>query len=448
MTYESYSATNVGKVRKNNEDNYYVNGIFKESTETLEHSTYDLGVKDNNLYAVCDGMGGVEYGEKASMIAVSTLRQYRGVAFSKYVDSYIKSANKKICDLILSNGGTRSGTTFAALSIEKDVARAFNVGDSRVYLIRQGKIMQISVDHTRLKQLMDMGIVTPETAAGRREKHILTRHLGIFPEEMIVSPEISCEIEIMEGDIFLLCSDGLTDMLTDGQILQTVMQNSDVRRCGDALISAALANGGRDNVTVQVIKCTKNKKKISTQTVIIAALVLVMIISALILLKGCGDSVKTRKSSGKTKESSVAASDNEHTENTVFGGILSGGEESDAEKSQDPIDLFGEEEEDDGISIELSMPYVVENGYAERVIAVIHSAYKPKSLIVQIEGGEETVYKKISKKYEKSYEVRDVRIKLGDEYKNGDIVKIKMTVTFTGREDYIYTEKHEIGDVY
>ena len=441
MTYESYSATNVGKVRKNNEDNYYVNGVFKESTETLEYSTYDTGVKDNNLYAVCDGMGGEEYGERASMLAVSTLRHYQGMAFSNCVDGYIRSANKKICDLILSNGGVRSGTTFAALSIENDVARVFNVGDSRVYIIRQGKIRQISVDHTRLRQLIDMGIVTAENAAGRRDKHALTRHLGIFPEEMIISPAISGEIAVMEGDIFLLCSDGLTDMLTDGQILQTVLKCGDVKQCGNALINAALANGGRDNVTVQVVKCVKNKKKIDAKTAIIAALALVVAISALFLLKNCKDSTETDKSSN-AKKSNKTVESGKDDKNTGFDSFFA----DDDEESQEHDEWFDEDEEDDGISVSLSMPDVIEEEYSERVIAVIHSAYKPESLTVQIGDGEETVYQKINKKYAKSYEIRNVRIKLNKDYKKGDFVEIKMTIRFMGKEDYICTKKYEIGD--
>ncbi len=192
-------------------------------------------------------------------------------------------------------------------------------------------------------------------------------------------------------------------------------------------------------------KVGKVKKKISAKTVIIAALVLAMASSVLFLSRNGNDGEKIRKSPVETKSNNSDAAEAD-TENTVFGGILPGGEKTDYEKFQDPNDWFCGEEEDDGISIGLSMPDVIENGYAERVIAVIHSAYKPKSLIVQIDDGEETIYNKISKKYKKSYEIRDVRIKLDKEYEKGDFVKIKMTVTFTGREDYVCTEEYEIGD--
>lgn len=255
MVYESYTVTNAGRVRKNNEDNFYVNGIYKINTEQLNEAVQNTGSDRSNLYAVCDGMGGEEFGEKASLIGVSTLAGYQGKNFSSLLNDYVEKANKKICDLITENNGVRSGTTFAALNIENDKAVVLNVGDSRVYILRQGQLKQLSADHTRIQQMLNMGVITPEKAKNHKDRHVLTQHLGIFPDEMILSPHVSQEIALQKGDLFLLCSDGLTDMLSDEQIKQIMLENKDVKKCAEALIDDALAYGGRDNVTVQVVRC-------------------------------------------------------------------------------------------------------------------------------------------------------------------------------------------------
>ena len=483
MIFESYSVTNVGKVRKNNEDNYYVNGTYKESTETLEYSTYDTGVKDNNLYAVCDGMGGEEFGEKASMLAVSTLKHYQGVPFTNCLDGYIKSANKKICDLILSNGGVRSGTTFAALSIENNIARVFNVGDSRVYMIRQGGIKQISVDHTRLQQMLDMGVVADEVAKNSKDKHVLTQHLGIFPDEFIISPAVSGEIALAEGDMFILCSDGLTDMLTDGQILQTVLSSGDVRQCGTALVNAALANGGRDNVTVQVVRCVGEKKKaaatsINTTNIVIAVLTFAIVVSAFFIIKNHLENADTGGGTGVSSESDKDTD----KENEKDGNEADGSDEKNVlDQIKEEIESAEEAEEKDDAtapkvsppptkaappkdidagkkavepSVSFTLPEIISKDYhSKNVKAIIESENKPKSLTIQVDDGKKETYDKISKNDEGDYEVKDIKIALDDgkKYKNGDSVEIKVTVQFEKDgndeiDDYTFTKKLKIGD--
>lgn len=255
MVYESYTATNVGRVRNNNEDNFYVNGIYKTDTEQLNKAVQNTNSDKSNLYAVCDGMGGEEFGEKASLIGVSTLAEYQGKNFNDLLNDYVKKANKKICDLINENNGMRSGTTFAALNIENDTAIAYNVGDSRVYMLRQGQLKQLSVDHTRIQQMLNMGLITPEKAKIHKDRHVLTQHFGIFPDEMILSPHVSQKITLQHDDMFLLCSDGLTDMLSNEHIKQIMLEQKDVKKCVESLIDNALANGGKDNVTVQIVRC-------------------------------------------------------------------------------------------------------------------------------------------------------------------------------------------------
>lgn len=261
MKTESYTETNVGKRRTNNEDNYFVNGIYKKDTDKLNDVASEQNTDGTNLFAVCDGMGGEEYGEKASLIAVSTLEEYYKTEFSENISEYIKTANQKICDLILEHNGQRSGTTFAALYIDKDRANVYNVGDSRVYILRNNKLKQLSCDHTRIQQMLNMGIVSPEEAMRHKDRHVLTQHLGIFEDELIVSEYKMENIKIKNGDVFLLCSDGLTDMLTDNEIQQIMNGERTAKKIGDKLINAALDKGGKDNVTIQIVRCISDKRR-------------------------------------------------------------------------------------------------------------------------------------------------------------------------------------------
>lgn len=118
-------------------------------------------------------------------------------------------------------------------------------------------LTQLSVDHTQAQMLLEQGIITPEQALTHRDRHVLTQHLGIFPEEMVVEPHCAEPVELKEGDIFLLCSDGLTDMLSDDEICAVLLGETALEVKAHALINAALANGGRDNVTVVLVGTAK-----------------------------------------------------------------------------------------------------------------------------------------------------------------------------------------------
>ncbi|MCL2287264.1 MAG: protein phosphatase 2C domain-containing protein [Firmicutes bacterium] len=253
----SVAASNTGYVRENNEDNFFLNGKILSTSITgtaIESDNADIG-----LFAVCDGMGGEESGEIASAIAVDTLHEYYqkvldNSSFNEAVNSYTNEANARICIEIYKNNGKRMGTTFAMLYIENNTAYVYNIGDSRVYLFRNNQLKQMSRDHTQIRQLLEMGILTAEKAKIHPERHKITQHLGIFPEEMVIEPYAAEPMSILEGDIFLLCSDGLSDMLDDTEIEQIITQHPNPYDTISKLIEAALANGGRDNITVIISK--------------------------------------------------------------------------------------------------------------------------------------------------------------------------------------------------
>ena len=136
---------------------------------------------------------------------------------------------------------------------------SFGVGDSRIYMMRSGMLQQISKDHTIVQQMVDSGAITKEEARTHKRRHILSQNIGIFPDELIIEPHFAEPIELKEGDVFPLCSDGLTDMVSDDAIRTILANNEDA----EGLVAAALENGGRDNVTVIVIKvnCTIGRLK-------------------------------------------------------------------------------------------------------------------------------------------------------------------------------------------
>lgn len=258
MRADAVVISDVGKVRGNNEDNFFINGKFRKDVSSTYTLVKDCEKRSFGLYAVCDGMGGEECGEFASLTAVRELKHFFNKDFLADADKYIDKANKCVCDESAKKGG-RMGTTLAVLYIEDDKAFGFNVGDSRMYLYREGTLKRISKDHTHAQSLADMGLIGQDEVDSHKGAHKLTQHLGILPDEMIIEPFKTGEIKVLRGDVFIICSDGITDMLTDDGICRIVGKNKDAESIAHELVDAALENGGKDNATVMVIKPADEK---------------------------------------------------------------------------------------------------------------------------------------------------------------------------------------------
>ena len=249
------AVTHAGRIRKENEDNYNLNGRLTSTGDLKKGSAFVQSMSEPFHLSVCDGMGGESYGEIASGIAVETIAAHSsnvyesGEDYSFAISNCLEDANSRICAEINAKG-KRMGTTLAAIYAVKGRIYCVNIGDTRVYHYSKGLLEQISFDHTHAQTIVDAGEVSQDNVNRIPDAKRLTRHLGVFPEEGNLSPNISVIDDIDDGDVILLCSDGLTDMLDDGEITEILSNGENAQAVASKLIRRALEKGGKDNITV------------------------------------------------------------------------------------------------------------------------------------------------------------------------------------------------------
>ncbi len=256
--------TTKGNVRSNNEDNFYFNGLIMKKTDNSDFCTYSLSTTGQNfIFAVCDGMGGEECGEEASFSAVQALQdmyvdlksqKFSSITHLKdFMDCYVDLSNTLICKH--SNSiNKRMGTTLASVIFFEARALALNIGDSRVYLFRDSCIMQLTTDHNEAEQLIRLGILNKDTARLHISKNVLTRHLGISPQYGKMEADYSDEIKVQKGDLYLICSDGLTDSINDESLSNCLANFDSSYSTCKKLIDLSTKNNATDNITAQIIK--------------------------------------------------------------------------------------------------------------------------------------------------------------------------------------------------
>lgn len=248
MRLEAYARTDTGPVRENNEDNFLVD-------------------QDSGLFVVADGMGGHAAGEVAARVAVETIRELlegesdpnetqldRSVQDPadalrerlRYAMNQASARIRKEAQAHPQYAGM--GTTVCVLLVEADQAHLAHVGDSRIYLMRDGHIQRLTRDHTVVQQEIDAGRLTPEMARQVPHRNYLTQSVGYHGP---VEPDTSTR-PLQPGDVFIICSDGLTDPLED-QSIATICARTDLADLADTLVDEALKAGGEDNVTVVVV---------------------------------------------------------------------------------------------------------------------------------------------------------------------------------------------------
>jgi protein phosphatase len=222
------AVTDPGRTRRHNEDSYVI---------------------EPPLFAIADGMGGAQAGEVASRLATAALKEAgaNGGGEQRIAD-LIQEANRRVYDRSSSDPNTSGmGTTITVALVEDDRVAFGHVGDSRAYLIRQAQMEQLTEDHSLVNELLKTGKLSREEAETHPQRSVITRALGTDPDVDVDTFSVRAE----EGDLFLLCSDGLTDMVSEESILDVVERNrGDIDGALDALVKAANRGGGQDNITV------------------------------------------------------------------------------------------------------------------------------------------------------------------------------------------------------
>ena len=260
--YSSAAITKTGR-RHNNQDNYLLSGKYAECDHDVFTCQYD-GRSDVPFFAaVCDGMGGEASGERASYEACAELAGIQNKltkdfsANKSIVREAILNANTRLCDIMREEQTGRMGSTVISVLIQGDTLFYTNLGDSRIYLLRDGKLIQITKDHTEGQSMVDAGILTPEQLSNHPSRNKLNRHLGIYPEEIMLECPVYEDLALKPGDKLLLCSDGVFGVFDNEAIASILLERTTPAERAQKLVDTAYANGSKDNMTAMVIDIEK-----------------------------------------------------------------------------------------------------------------------------------------------------------------------------------------------
>ncbi len=246
------SATDVGLVRSNNQDQFLVSP---------------------GLYAVADGMGGHAAGEVASSTAIKALQAAfaaSGEHSAEALESAAKAANRAVWEQARTNRGMLGmGTTLVALAVVEhgdgtNALAVAHIGDSRLYLLREEALQQLTVDHSLVQELVDDGRISPAQAAVHPQRHVLTRALGVEPTVQVDLIDVTPR----HGDRYLLCSDGLPREATDEQVAAVLTRFTDPSEAAKELVTLANDRGGSDNITAVVVDVLANEDSPETLIVV------------------------------------------------------------------------------------------------------------------------------------------------------------------------------------
>lgn len=238
FSFESWAATDPGKVREINEDGYLVEPAC-------------------GLWLVADGMGGYDAGEIASAAIVAHLATIGRSSspqdqHARFLDR-LSRANREVQDYSQARDGIIVGSTVAALLLFGDQYQGIWAGDSRLYLLRNGQLQQLSRDHSEAQELVESGVLTADEARTWSHRNVITRAIGISAE--VIVDTVSGVAE--HADMYLLCSDGLTTHVSDAEI-ETIMRGRRPREACERLIALTLERGATDNVTVVLVQCSRD----------------------------------------------------------------------------------------------------------------------------------------------------------------------------------------------
>jgi serine/threonine protein phosphatase PrpC len=255
ISIEVFGKTDVGLVREHNEDNFLIADVTSglRTAEPRAPFSFKVGEKGAALL-VCDGMGGAAAGEVASQMAVDSIfdelassePQIRD-AFARLLRRAVQHANERIFIQSRDNQSERGmGTTCSVAALVDDTLVVAQIGDSRCYILRDGKLAQVTKDQSLAWQLIEAGAMTADEAKAFEHANIILQALGVQERvEVVLS-----QVHLRKGDVALLCSDGLHGPVADEEILAILIAESNLQKAGEALIQKALDRDGPDNITV------------------------------------------------------------------------------------------------------------------------------------------------------------------------------------------------------
>jgi protein phosphatase len=250
---KSTAVSHVGKIRANNQDSGYAG---------------------TQLFVVADGMGGHAGGDVASAIALKRVmeadRQYASAADAEFaLQSALSAANTMLAETVFEHPElTGMGTTVSAILRSGSQVAIAHIGDSRIYLLRDGALKQITADHTFVQRLVDSGRITPEEAAVHPRRSVLMRVLG----DVDATPEIDTTVfDVLPGDRWMLCSDGLSSYVSDDKIEHTLKAQTAVKDAADRLVKESLDQGAPDNVTVVIVDIDDSGESASSPVMVVGS---------------------------------------------------------------------------------------------------------------------------------------------------------------------------------
>jgi PPM family protein phosphatase len=258
---EIFGKTDVGLIREHNEDNFLVADVTAGVRTNDGKSTLPVTLGEKGaLLLVCDGMGGAAAGEVASQMAVDAI--YDALAageplerdpFARLVRRAVERANERIFIQSRDNQSERGmGTTCTVAALIDTTLVVGQIGDSRCYILRDGKLAQVTKDQSLAWQLIEAGAMTPEEAKAFEHANIILQALGVQERvEVVLS-----QVDLREGDVALLCSDGLHGPVSDEELLGVLVAEPDLPKAADMLIQKALDRDGPDNITVVLARFT------------------------------------------------------------------------------------------------------------------------------------------------------------------------------------------------
>ena len=256
--------THAGMVGKNNEDRFTVSSYIGQEEKPI-------------LFAiVSDGIGGHRAGEVAAELAVNYILEKISESDGRHPLEIMENAIHTASQAIASRSASQAdqygmGATCACIWVEGDRLYTAYIGDSRIYLVRDGKIQRLTVDHTWVQEAIEKGVITPEQARDHPNVHVIRRHLG-----SVELPDVDFRLKLSRedddeqgrknqgahlnpGDVLLMCTDGLTDMIWDDEILRLITTRNTLKSAAEDLVGQANERGGYDNITVVLIGVPKEK---------------------------------------------------------------------------------------------------------------------------------------------------------------------------------------------